>query len=194
MIAIEFSGDLAAMDTAIEALPNRPAVFLLWPTEGEPFLSRTGLLRRRLLRLLKERERPSRLLNLRYTVSRIAYSLTGSAFASSVVFYEEARKHFPDRYLQLMKLRMPPYLKVILANEFPRSHITGHLTRAGGVYFGPFRSRASAEALKVSFSTCSRCAAAGRPGAHSRAPRLYLREMAMCLARASRWWARGIWP
>ena len=38
MIAIEIGGDLAAMDAAIEALPNQPAVFLLWPAEGEPFL------------------------------------------------------------------------------------------------------------------------------------------------------------
>jgi excinuclease UvrABC nuclease subunit len=151
MIAIEIGGDLAAMDAAIEALPNQPAVFLLWPAEGEPFLSRTGLLRRRLLRLLKERERPSRLLNLRHTAARIEYHLTGSAFESSVVFYEEARRHFPERYLQLMKLRMPPYLKVVLGNEFPRSQITTQLTRSTGLYFGPFRSRASAERFEGQF-------------------------------------------
>jgi excinuclease UvrABC nuclease subunit len=151
MIAIEIGGDLAAMDAAIEALPNQPAVFLLWPADGEPLLSRTGLLRRRLLRLLKEREKPSRLLNLRHTVARIEYRLTGSAFESSVVFSEEARKHFPERYLQLMKLRMPPYLKVVLGNEFPRSHITTHLTRSAGLYFGPFRSRASAERFEGQF-------------------------------------------
>ncbi len=189
MIAIEFSGDLAAMDAAIEALPNQPAVFLLWPTEGEPFLSRTGLLRRRLLRLLKERERPSRLLNLRNTVSRIEYSLTGSAFESSVVFYEEARKHFPDRYLQLMKLRMPPYLKVILANEFPRSHITGHLTRAGGVYFGPFRSRASAERFEGQFldlfqmRRCARKTWCPLPST----PAVFTGKWRCASARASRW-------
>jgi excinuclease UvrABC nuclease subunit len=150
MTAIEIRGDLAAMDAAIEALPNQPAVFLLWPAEGEPFLSRTGLLRRRLLRLLKEREKPSRLLNLRHTVARIEYRLTGSAFESSVVFYEAARQHFQERYLQLMKLRMPPYVKIVLANEFPRSTITTHLTR-GGLYFGPFRSRASAERFEGEF-------------------------------------------
>jgi excinuclease UvrABC nuclease subunit len=182
MTAIEFSGDLAAMDNAIEALPNQPAVFLLWPAEGDPFLSRTGLLRRRLLRLLKERERPSRLLNLRHTVSRIDYRLTGSALESSVVFYEEARKHFEDRYLQLMKLRMPPYLKVVLANEFPRSHITTHLTRAGGVYFGPFRSRASAERFEGQFLDLfqmRRCQEDLVPAPEH--PGCIYGEMAMCL-------------
>jgi excinuclease UvrABC nuclease subunit len=143
--------DLAQLDAAIEALPNNPAVFALWPREGDPYLSKTALLRRRLLRLLKDREKPSRLLNLRHTVRRIEYRLTGSAFESSVVLYEQARRHLPERYLELLKLRMPPYVKIVLGNEFPRSHITTHLTRTAGLYFGPFRSRASAEKFEAQF-------------------------------------------
>jgi len=48
---IEAGSDLALLDAAIDALPDQPAVFLLWAAEGEPFLSRTGFLRRRLRRL-----------------------------------------------------------------------------------------------------------------------------------------------
>jgi excinuclease ABC subunit C len=148
---IEVSGDLAGLDAAIESLPNQPAVFLLWPAEGEPYLSRTNLLRRRLLRLLKEREKPSRLLNLRHAVKRIEYRLTGSAFESSVVLYEEARLHFPEKYLELLKLRMPPYVKIVLGNQYPRSHITTQLSRTPALYYGPFRSRASAERFEAQF-------------------------------------------
>lgn len=151
MTAIEVPADLAQLDVAIEALPNQPAVFVLWPKEGDPYLSKTGLLRRRMLRLLKEREKPSRLLNLRHTVARIEYHLTGSAFESSVVQYEQARRLFPEAYLDQIKLRMPPYVKIVLANEFPRSHITTHLTRTSGLYFGPFRSRVSAERFESQF-------------------------------------------
>jgi len=151
MTAIDVTADLAQLDAAIEALPNTPAVFALWPGEGDPYLSKTALLRRRLLRLLKEREKPSRLLNLRHTVGRIEYRLTGSAFESSIVLYEQARRHFPETYLDLIKLRMPPYVKLVLANEFPRSHITTHLSRSTGLYFGPFRSRASAERFEGQF-------------------------------------------
>ena len=46
---------------------------------------------------------------------------------------------------------MPPYVKIVLNNEFPRSHITTHLTRTAGLYFGPFRSRASAERFEGQF-------------------------------------------
>ena len=84
MTAIEVGDDLAQLDAAIEALPNQPAVFLLWADRRASRTSpRPALLRRRLLRLLNERERPSRLLNLRHTVARIEYRLTGSAFESS---------------------------------------------------------------------------------------------------------------
>jgi excinuclease UvrABC nuclease subunit len=150
MTTIEVT-DPGQLDAAIEPLPNTPAVFLLWPNEGEPYLSKTALLRRRLLRLLKERDKPSRLLNLRHTVSRIEYRLTGSGFESSVVHYELARRHFPDRYLDVLKLRMPPYVKIVLSNQFPRSHITTHLARGAGLYYGPFRSRVSAERFESEF-------------------------------------------
>ncbi len=149
--SVETRGDLAALDALLAALPNLPAVFALWPAEGEPYLSKTGMLRRRLLRLLAERERPSRMLNLRQTVRRIEYQITGSAFESSVVLYRQARRLFPDRYLKLLKLRMPPYVKIVLQNEYPRSVIATHLSRAPGLYFGPFRSHASAERFESQF-------------------------------------------
>ena len=151
MTPIEIAGDLSQLDAALEALPNNPAVFILWPKEGDPYLSKTALLRRRLLRLLKDRERPSRLLNLRHTVRRIEYRLTGSGFESAVAHYEQARRLFPESYMDAIKLRLPPYLKIVLGNEFPRSHITTHLTRTAGLYFGPFRSRASAERFEAQF-------------------------------------------
>jgi excinuclease ABC subunit C len=143
--------DGAQLDAAIEALPNNPGVFVLWPKEGEPYISKTGLLRRRLLRLLKEREKPSRLLNLRHTVARIEYQFTGSTLESVLLHYELARRHFPQTYLDLLKLRMPPYVKILLNNAFPRSQIATQLSRTPSLYFGPFRSRASAERFEGQF-------------------------------------------
>ncbi len=181
MQAIEAGADLAALDAAIEALPNSPAVFLLWPREGDPYLSKTTLLRRRLLRLLRERERPSRLLNLRHTVARIEYRMTGSALESAVVFYEQARRHFPAGYAGLMKLRMPPWVRIVLRNEFPRSQVTTSLSRSG-LHFGPFRSRASAERFEEQFLDLfqmRRCQEDLVPSPEH--PGCIYGEMAMCL-------------
>jgi excinuclease ABC subunit C len=151
MPEIAVADDLSTLDAALEQTPNRPAVFLLWPKEGDPYLGKTTVLRRRLLRLLREREAPSRLLNLRHTVSRVEYWLTGSKLESSVRMYELARQHFPKTYLDVLRLRMPPYVKLILTNEFPRSQITTQLGRAPAVYFGPFRTRVSAERFESQF-------------------------------------------
>jgi excinuclease ABC subunit C len=148
---IEVSTDLGQLDATLEAIPNAPAVFVLWPKDGDPHISKTTKLRRRLLRLLKEREKPSRLLNLRYTLARIQYQLTASGLESAVLQYELARQHFPKNYLELLRLRMPPYVKIILNNEFPRSQVTTHLARTAALYYGPFRSRVSAERFESQF-------------------------------------------
>jgi excinuclease ABC subunit C len=142
---------LPALDATLEQTPNRPAVFLLWPKQGEPYLGKTTVLRRRLVRLLRERETPSRLLNLRHTIARVEYWLTGSKLESAARMYELARQHFPKTYLDVLRLRMPHYMKVILTNEFPRSQLTTHLGRAPAVYFGPFRTCASAERFESQF-------------------------------------------
>jgi excinuclease UvrABC nuclease subunit len=151
MPEIAVADALSALDRTLEQVPNRPAVFLLWPKQGEPHLAKTTVLRRRLLRLLRDRETPSRLLNLRDTLARVEYWLTGSKLESFVRMYELARQHFPKTYLEVLRLRMPPYVKVILTNEFPRSQITTHLGRARAVYVGPFRTRASAELFESQF-------------------------------------------
>ncbi len=182
MTAIEPAGDLAALDAAVAALPNQPAVFLLWPREGQPYLSKTNLLRRRLLRLLSERAKPSRLLNLRHTAMRIEYCLTGSALEAAVVHYQLARQHFPETYLDLLKLRLPTYVKVILANEFPRTRLTTHLTRTTALYFGPFRSRASAERFEsqcLDLFQIRRCQEDLKPSPEH--PGCIYGEMGMCL-------------
>jgi excinuclease UvrABC nuclease subunit len=138
-----------AFDRAIAEAPNSPAVFLIWPRDGEPYLAKTALLRRRLLRLLKEREKPSRLLNLRESVMRVECWITASALESSLCLYELARLHFPKTYLELLRLRFPPYVKIVLDNPFPRSRVTTRIGRAPAYYYGPFRSRATAEEFEA---------------------------------------------
>ena len=142
---LEVTGDLSGLDEAIEAVPNCAAVFLIRPREGAPYLARTGLLRRRLKRMLGERTHPSRLLNLRQIVSRIEYWPTGSGLEATFVLYELGRRHFPGAYLKLLNLRMPPYVKIVLSNPFPRSQITTRLGQTPSLYYGPFRSRSAAE-------------------------------------------------
>src|SRR5579871_687816 len=102
------AGDPALLNSALEAVPNSPGVFVVSVREGAPYLARTGLLRRRLLRLLGERGKPSRLLNLRESVTQVEYWLAGSRLESSMRMYDLARQHFPGDYLDYLHLRSPP--------------------------------------------------------------------------------------
>lgn len=153
MISFDFEAG-RPLDEYLSAVPDCPAVFLVWPksdntksedTKARPYLSKTGFLRRRLRRLLSEESVASRRLNLREIAGRIEYRPTASKLEASLLFYEMARSHFPDEYERMVRLRPPPFVKVLLANEFPRTTITTRLSASGAFQFGPFRTRVAAE-------------------------------------------------
>jgi len=137
--------EIAGLDQAIEALPNSDAVFLVRAGDKSAYLAKTSMLRRRLLRILKPADGLKRSLNLREVVTRVDYWLTASRFESMLLHYALAKRDYPDDYLRLIKLRMPSYVKLILANDFPRTQVTTRIGGGAGLYYGPFRTRAGAE-------------------------------------------------
>ncbi|MDW8352890.1 MAG: hypothetical protein RMK57_00015 [Bryobacterales bacterium] len=148
---VELETEPDALDRLLETAPEKPAVFLIRPQEGAPYLGRTASLRRRLRRLLAERAQPGRLLYLRPLARRIEYRLTASQLETHLTLYAWARREFPENYASLIRLRMPPYVKLILSNRFPRCQITTRLSAARALYYGPFRTRASAEQFQSRF-------------------------------------------
>jgi excinuclease ABC subunit C len=148
---ILISGTPAEIDSALAAVPDRPAVFLLWAREGRPWLARTNLLRRRLVRLLGTRARPSRFVHLQNTVTRVEYQLTGSRLESQFLLWEWARLHLGSDYRREIRLKLPPYVKLILSNRFPRTQVTTHIGRSSSLYFGPFRNRSTAVLFESEF-------------------------------------------
>jgi excinuclease ABC subunit C len=134
---------VAALPSEIDDLPDRPAVFLLWAAEGDPYLARTALLRRRLRRLLSNRDRVSRVLNLNSVAERIEYWLTGSQLESALIHLELARRYFPKDWQKVTRLKPPAFVRLTLDNPFPRTMITTRLGR--GLVYGPFASRAAAD-------------------------------------------------
>jgi excinuclease UvrABC nuclease subunit len=142
-----------ALPTDLESIPNGPAVFLLWPREGKPYLARTNVLRRRLMRLLDApKEGPSRSLNLRGTAERLEYHLAGSKLESRFLHLDLARQHLGADYRREIRLRLPPYVKLLLANEFPRTQIATRLSRTSrSLYVGPFRNRSTAAQFESAF-------------------------------------------
>jgi excinuclease UvrABC nuclease subunit len=143
--------EVSGFDDAISALPNTDAVFLVWAGDRSAYLAKTGMLRRRLLRILRTSEASGRSLNLRAVATRVEYWLTGSRFESMLLHYAMAKRHFAADYLRMVKLRMPSYVKLILSNEFPRTQVTARLSGGRALYYGPFRTRAAAELFENQF-------------------------------------------
>lgn len=156
--ALEF--DPARDAELFAALPPSAAVFVveLRAPDAQPLLGRTADLRRRLQRLLGPPDPASKRLNLRDLAARVRYRVTGSAFEQSVVAYAHAKRLFPRRYRDLVRLRPAALLKVNLSNPYPRCYATRRIrtdeaTGApfGGAYYGPFASRKAADAFAEKF-------------------------------------------
>ena len=172
-------------------LPARPAVCLIESCESaaEPYLIRTADLRRRLERLLGAPDPASKRLNLREFAHTVRYRETASAFEQALTYYHQARRIFPKRYRDLVRLRPAPVLKINLRNAYPRCFVTRRIVvdergdPAFGAYYGPFASRRSAEAFAekmLDFFKVRRCQIKIRRDPSY--PGCIYSEMKMCLA------------
>jgi excinuclease UvrABC nuclease subunit len=114
------------------AVPASAAVFLLRAAEdgGEPYVSKTANLRRRLQRLLGASEGQTRKLNLRDGVRWVEWTPTGSEFEASFLVYKTLRREFPKSYDKRLRLRFAPLVKLILDNPYPRATITTRIAGA----------------------------------------------------------------
>ncbi len=183
--SLAFEPDAGA--SFFEQVPAAPAVFLLRGDEGdagEPYISKSAGLRRRLERLLAS-ESTGKRLNLRASTRRVEYSLTGSDFESTLLLYRLLRENFPESYRDRLRLRPAPLIRLNLDNPFPRAYVTRRIARLDGRsrYYGPFPSRAAAEKFldgALDFFKMRRCDFDLAPDPAF--PGCIYSEMKMCLA------------
>ena len=165
--------------------PAAPAVFLIRGESGEPYVSKTANLRRRLLRLLGRPEEHTRKLSLREFARTIEYTLTGSDFESQFTLYAAVRALFPDKYRDRLKLRFAPLVRFLLENEYPRAYVTRRIASLKGAsqYYGPFPSRPTADKFlndALDLFKIRRCDFEIHPD--PKYPGCIYSEMKMCLA------------
>jgi len=160
---------------------------MLFPDEQaadfRPYISRTSDLRRRLIRLLGERQRNSKLLSLREITRRVEFQYVGSAFEAQWLLYGLNKIYYSRRYRARLRLKPPALLKLNLSNRFPRCYPTRRIANDGALYYGPFPSRAAAERFAAEFLDLfkiRRCAEELDPDpAH---PGCIYSQMRMCMA------------
>jgi hypothetical protein len=144
----EIAFDPAAPEQALAELPAAPAVYALYGREAhaEPYVGRTPDLRRRLRRLLTPSPAHPRRLHLAGLVARIAYAETASELEANLLLYRVSQQAFGDRAAKRMHLRTPGFLRMSMANSYPRLYVTNTITHAAAAdLFGPFASRAAAD-------------------------------------------------
>ena len=142
-------------DEILRSIPAAPGVFSLRGESGEPYLTRTADLRRRLRRLLAPPDAVdeqgnavlSKRLNLRDRVRAIAYTRTGSDFESTLLLYHASRLAFgTEQARKRLHLHTPYLIRVTMSHEHPRAYVTNRLSKKSTEEsFGPFPSRAAAE-------------------------------------------------
>src|SRR5260370_17805416 len=110
-------------DEILRTVPAQPGVFALRGPRAEaaPYLTQTTDLRRRMRRLLDPPESQSKRLNLREKVAGIEYSITGSAFESSLVLYDATAALFGyTEARRRLTLHTPYFLRMSIQTAFPR--------------------------------------------------------------------------
>ncbi len=192
-------------ESFFQELPTAAAVFLL-RGEGEPYVSKTANLRRRLQRLLGRPAQHSKRLNLRDRVREIEFTPAGSDFESHFLLYHLLRRNFPKTYAARLRLRPAALVKLSsgarqsadlgnksgLRPENSRGRLSPHSLDSGApgvharpsnLYYGPFPSRAAAEKFAsdaLDFFRMRRCVDDLHPDPSF--PGCVYSEMRMCLA------------
>jgi excinuclease UvrABC nuclease subunit len=197
--------DAAHDEEFFASLPAAPAVFVLRAKApgGEPYVSKTANLRRRLQRLLGVAQRAAqnadqntaqsvmpaatqgRRLNLRERVRAVEFRAVGGDFEAGFALYRLLRSEFPLHYAGRLHLRQAPLLHLLRENPYPRVAVSMRIRslRAGSAYFGPFASRAEAEQYandSLDFFLLRRCTDELKPDPSF--PGCVYSEMKMCLA------------
>ncbi len=161
--------DSAAMTPQLQAilgkLPTRPGVYLMKDARGQVlYVGKAQNLRSR-VRSYWQREAPGVEQHLiRSTIDRVVdveYTLTDSVGEALLLEGNLVKRFQPQFNVRLKDDKSYPYIKVTLADDFPRIERTRKLPNDGSRYFGPYASATSVdEAMNLvrrlfPFRTCT---------------------------------------
>jgi excinuclease ABC subunit C len=131
-------------------LPDRPGVYLMRDARGEVvYVGKAQSLRHR-VRSYWQKQAPAPLEGhrIRAVVDRIAdveYTLTDSVSEALLLEANLIKRYKPRFNVRLKDDKSYPYIKISLAEDFPRVERTRKLVDDGSRYFGPYASATSVD-------------------------------------------------
>jgi excinuclease ABC subunit C len=140
------------LQATLKRLPDRPGVYLLKNEKGDVlYVGKAQSLRNRVRSYWQKQAAPRSsgdIHRIREVIDRIAdveYTLTDSV-SEALLLEANLIKRFRPRFnVRLKDDKSYPYIKVTLADDFPRIERTRKLVNDGSRYFGPYASASSVD-------------------------------------------------
>ncbi len=153
------------LQATLKRLPDRPGVYLMKDARGDVlYVGKAQSLRNRVRSYWQKQAVGGEVHRIRTAIDRVAdveYTLTDSV-SEALLLEANLIKRFRPRFnVRLKDDKSYPYIKITLADDFPRVERTRKLVADGSRYFGPYASASSVdEAMNLirrlfPFRTCT---------------------------------------
>ncbi|MEX1157157.1 MAG: excinuclease ABC subunit UvrC [Chloroflexota bacterium] len=147
----------------LRQLPAAPGVYLMKGADGRVlYVGKADLLRNRVRSYFGAAPAPdARIARMASEVAAIEYIVTDTVSEAYLLECNLIKEHRPRYNIRLRDDKSYPFVKITLAEDFPRIVRTRKLVRDGSRYFGPYASASSVdETLKLlrrifPFRTCN---------------------------------------
>jgi excinuclease ABC subunit C len=137
------------LEATLKRLPDRPGVYLMKDTRGDVlYVGKAQSLRNRVRSYWQKQAPAGEIHRIRSVIDRVAdveVTLTDSV-SEALLLEANLIKRFKPRFnVRLKDDKSYPYIKVTLADDFPRIERTRKLVNDGSRYFGPYASATSVD-------------------------------------------------
>src|SRR6187549_2168686 len=136
------------LQATLAKLPTKPGVYLLKDARGVVlYVGKAQNLRNR-VRQYWQKSRGLQPLRIEYEMDRVAdveYTMTDSVSEALLLEATLIKRHQPRFNIRLKDDKSYPYIKITLADDFPRVERTRKLPTDGSRYFGPYASATSVD-------------------------------------------------
>ena len=137
------------LQATLKKLPDRPGVYLMRDGRGDVvYVGKAQSLRNRVRSYWQKASGPLEGHRVRAVIDRIAdveYTITDSVSEALLLEANLIKRYRPRFNVRLKDDKSYPYIKVTLADDFPRVERTRKLVQDGSRYFGPYASASSVD-------------------------------------------------
>jgi len=136
---------ISAIESQLKTLPTKPGVYLFKDREGNIiYVGKSANLQSRVRHYFSPSTNLSlKLRKLLRNTHDFEYIVTNSEQEALIAESNLIKKYRPYYNVRLKDDKTFPYIKIDIANEWPRVYLTRRFHKNGGRYFGPFASAGS---------------------------------------------------